>query len=130
MNMDDNRIIRLCLLGSVASIIILYFAVMQVNSQAVKVGDITANLAGSVVNVTGYASNVYLHKNGHVFFNLKEGEDKVRVVIWESDVEQLLYSGVNITGIENGDKIQIVGTVQMYKGEPEIIPVRAQVRFV
>ena len=128
--MDDRKIIRLCLVGSVVSIIALYFAVLQVNSQSVKVGEITGNLAGNVVNVTGEVSNLYLHKNGHIFFNLKEGADKVRVVIWESDVEQLLYSGVNITGINNGDKIQIVGTVEMYQGEPEIIPVRAQVRFL
>jgi exonuclease VII large subunit len=101
-----------------------------VNSQAVKIGEITGNLAGNVVNVTGEVSNLYLHKNGHIFFNLKEGVDKVRVVIWESDVEQLLYSGVNITGIKNGDKIQLVGTVEMYQGQPEIIPVRAQVKFV
>ena len=128
--MDDRKIIKLCLLGSVISIIVLYFAVLQVNSQSVKVGEITGNIAGNVVNVSGEVSNLYLHKNGHIFFNLKEGQDKVRVVIWESDVEQLLYSGVNITGIKNGDKIQIVGTVEMYQGQPEIIPVRAQVRFV
>jgi len=128
--MDDKKIIKLCLFGSVLSIIVLYFAVLQVGSRNVKVGEITGNLAGNVVNVTGYASDVYLHKNGHIFFNLKDLEDKIRVVIWESDVEQLSYSGVNITGIKNGDKIQIVGTVEMYQGQPEIIPVRAQVRFV
>jgi len=127
---DDKKITRLCLVGSVASIAILYLAVLQVDSQAVKVGDITESLAGSVVNVTGYASNVYLHKNGHVFFNLKEGEDKIRVVIWESDVEQLKYSGVDVAGMKEGDKVQVVGTVQMYQGEPEIIPVRAQVKFL
>jgi DNA/RNA endonuclease YhcR with UshA esterase domain len=128
--MDDRKIIRLCLVGSVLSIIALYFAVLQLDYRSVKVGEITGNLAGNVVNVTGYASDVYLHKNGHIFFNLKDGEDKVRVVIWESDVEQLEYSGVNITGMSNGDKVRIIGTVEMYKGEPEIIPVRAQVSFV
>ncbi|MCX6814848.1 MAG: exodeoxyribonuclease VII large subunit [Candidatus Aenigmarchaeota archaeon] len=128
--MDDKKIIKLCLAGSVLSIIVLYFAVMQVGSQNVKVGEITGDFSGKVVNVTGEVSNVYLHKNGHVFFNLKDREDKIRVVVWESDVEQLLYSGVNITGIRNGDKIQIVGTVELYRGEPEIIPVRAQVKFV
>ncbi len=128
--MDDRKIIRLCLAGSVLSIIVLYFAVLQIGSQAVKVGEITGDLVGNVVNVTGEVSNLYLHKNGHVFFNLKEGESKVRVVIWESDVEQLRYSRVNITGIKNGDKVQIVGTVEMYQGEPEIIPLRAQVKLV
>ena len=128
--MDDAKIIRLCLIGSVLSIIVLYFAVLQVGSMSVKVGEITGNLAGNVVNVTGEVSNLYLHKNGHVFFNLIEGGDKVRVVIWESDVEQLRYSGVDMASVENGDKVQIVGTVEMYQGEPEIIPVRAQVKLV
>lgn len=128
--MDDRKVVKLCLAGSVLSIIALYFAVLQLDYRSVKVGEVTGNLAGNVVNVTGYASDVYLHKNGHIFFNLKDGQDKVRVVIWESDVEQLEYSGVNITSLENGDKVRIIGTVEMYKGEPEIIPVRAQVRFV
>ena len=128
--MDDRKVVKLCLAGSVISMIALYFAVLNLDYRSVKVGEITGNLAGNVVNITGYASDVYLHKNGHVFFNLKDGADKVRVVIWESDVEQLEYSGVNITSMENGDKVQIIGTVEMYRGEPEVIPVRAQVRFV
>ncbi len=128
--MDDKKVVRLCLIGSVLSIVGLYFAAMNLEYRSVKVGEVTANLAGNVVNVTGYASDVYFHKNGHIFFNLAEGKDKVRVVIWESDVEQLEYSGVNITGIKNGDNLQILGTVQMYQGKPEIIPMRAQVSFV
>jgi len=128
--MDDAKIIRLCLAGFAISMIALYFSALQVGSRSVKVGEITGNLAGNVVNVTGEVSNLYLHRNGHVFFNLKEGADKVRVVIWESDVEQLSYSGVDMASVENGDRVQIVGTVEMYQGEPEIIPVRAQVTII
>ncbi|HJW96635.1 MAG TPA: exodeoxyribonuclease VII large subunit [archaeon] len=130
MEMDDRLVIRICLIGSVLSMIVLYFAALSLGSESVNVGDISGNLAGRVVNVSGYASEVYLHKNGHVFFNLREGQDKVRVVVWESDVERLAYSGVNLTEIKNGDRIQIVGTVEIYQGEPEIIPLRAQVKVV
>lgn len=128
--MDDRKVIRICLIGSVLSVVLLYFLVLQVGSQNVKVGEITGSLAGSTVNVTGEISSLYLHKNGHIFFNLKDGEDKVRVVIWESMVEELRYSGVNVSQIKNGNKVRIVGTVEMYQGEPEIIPVRAQVRIL
>jgi len=128
--MDDRQVIRICLIGSVLSIILLYFAALSLGSENVKVGEITGSLAGRVVNVSGYASEIYLHKNGHVFFNLRDGQDKVRVVVWESDVERLAYSGVNLTEMKNGDKIQIVGTVELYQGEPEIIPLRAQVKFI
>ena len=128
--MDDAKIIRICLIGSVLSVVLIYFMVLQVGSQAVKVGDITGSLAGSTVNVTGYVSDVYLHKNGHIFFNLKDEQNKVRVVIWESMVEELRYSGVNVSRIRNGNRVQIVGTVEIYQGEPEIIPVRAQVKLL
>ena len=130
MKMDDKLVIRICLIGSVLSIIALYFAAFSMGSESVKVGEITGNLAGMVVNVSGQASEIYIHKNGHVFFNLREGKDKVRVVVWESDVERLAYSGVNIMQLRNGDRIQIVGTVEIYQGEPEIVPLRAQVRIV
>jgi exonuclease VII large subunit len=129
-DMDDKKVIRLCLIGSALSIIALYFISLQITSDVVKVGDITEQLAGKTVNVTGQVSSLYLHKNGHVFFNLIDGEDKVRVVIWESMVEQLKYSGMNVSEINNGDKVQVVGTVEMYQGEPEIIPVKAQVRIL
>ena len=128
--MDDKQTIRLCLIGSVICIIAIYFLALQVGSQSVKVGEITGDFAGRAVNVTGDVSNLYLHKNGHIFFNLKEGQSRIRVVIWESIVEQLAYSGVNISKIKNGNRVQIVGTVEMYQGEPEIIPLRAQVMFV
>ena len=126
--MDDRKIIRICAVGSVLSVAVIYFLVLQVGSQSVKVGQVTASLAGSTVNVTGYASDVYLHRNGHVFFNLRDERDKVRVVVWESIAEELGYSGVNISAIKNGDRVQVVGKVEMYQGKPEIIPVRAQVR--
>jgi DNA/RNA endonuclease YhcR with UshA esterase domain len=35
-----------------------------------------------------------------------------------------------MTSVENGDKVQIVGMVEMYQGEPEIIPMRAQVMLL
>jgi len=128
--MNDKQIIRLCLAGSVLSIIAIYFIGLQVGSQSVKVGEITGDFAGRAVNVTGEVANLYFHKNGHIFFNLKDEDSKIRVVVWESVVEQLGHSGVNISQIRNGDRIQIVGNVEIYQGEPEIIPLRAQVRFV
>jgi DNA/RNA endonuclease YhcR with UshA esterase domain len=128
--MNDKQIIRICLIGSVICIIAIYFIALQMGSQSVKVVEITGDFSGRVVNVTGDVSNVYLHKNGHVFFNLNEGRSKIRVVVWESIVEQLSYSGVNISKIKSGERIQIVGTVEMYQGEPEIIPLRAQVWLV
>jgi len=128
--MDDKQVIRVCLVGSVLSIIAVYFLAIQMGSQNVRVGEITGDFAGRAVNVTGEVANLYFHKNGHIFFNLKDEDSKIRVVIWESTVEELKYSGVNISQIKNGDGVRIVGTVELYQGEPEIIPLRAQVRLV
>jgi DNA/RNA endonuclease YhcR with UshA esterase domain len=128
--MDDRVVIRLCLIGSLVSLAAVYFLGLNLEPPSLKIGEITGSLAGRTVNVTGYASDVFFHRNGHIFFNLQEGEAKVRVVIWESVVEQLRYSGADISSLKNGDLIQIVGTVEMYQGEPELLPVRAQVRLV
>ncbi len=128
--MDERLVTKLCLIGSALSIAVIYLLLIQMEYRTVNVGDVTAELAGSSVNVTGYVSSIYFHKSGHVFFNLIDGEDKVRVVIWENIAEQLGYSGLDATKIKNGDSIQIVGTVELYQGEPEIIPVKAQVRLL
>ena len=127
--MDDSQIAKLCLIGFGISLVAIYIILLQMEPQSVGVGEVTDQLAGKTVNVTGRASDVYFHKAGHVFFNLVDGEEKVRVVIWENIAEQLSYSGVDLTRLKNGQKVQVTGNVEMYKGEPEIVPVRAQVKI-
>ncbi len=128
--MDDKTLVKVSLIGSVIGIIVLYFAVLNINSNSVKIGEISGNLVGSVVNVTGTVESVYKHKNGHLFVNLKDETGKIKVVIWSDTVEGMRLAGVNVSEIKKGSKLQVTGTVEMYKGGMEIIPLRSQIRLV
>lgn len=130
IKVDDKKVINFCLIGSVIGIISIYIISLMMGSEQVKVEDITSNMVGKVVNVKGEVSDIYFHKNGHVFFNLKEGGSKVRVVIWENIAEQMKYSGIDIYNLKNGDRVEITGTVELYRGEPEVIPIKAQVKVI
>jgi DNA/RNA endonuclease YhcR with UshA esterase domain len=130
MKVDDRQIARICMVGFAISLAAIYVIILQMEPQVVEVGEVTGLFSGKTVSVAGQVSSLYFHKSGHIFFNLMDGKDRLRVVVWENIVEQLRYSGTDLTTLKNGDSVQVTGTVEMYKGEPEIVPVRAQVKIV
>lgn len=122
--------LRISLIGSILGLIALYFIVLNISSVHVKIGEVTGKLIGSVVEVEGEVKDFYEHKNGHFFFNLKDDTGEIRVAIWENVVEELRLSGVNISEIRNGARMEITGTVELYRGELELIPLRSQVKII
>ncbi|MCK4496879.1 MAG: exodeoxyribonuclease VII large subunit [Candidatus Aenigmarchaeota archaeon] len=128
--MNEERMLRISLIGSILGLIALYFIVLNISSVHVKIGEVTGNLIGSVVEVEGEVKDFYEHKNGHFFFNLKDDTGEIRVAIWENVVEELRLSGVNISEIRNGARMEITGTVELYRGELELIPLRSQVKII
>lgn len=128
--MNEERMLRISLIGSILGLIALYFIVLNISSVHVKIGEVTGNLIGSVVEVEGEVKDFYEHKNGHFFFNLKDDTGEIRVAIWENVVEELRLSGVNISEIRNEARMEITGTVELYRGELELIPLRSQVKII
>lgn len=127
--MNDRQLMRLCFLGSMAGIAAIYLVSLQIESSPVGAGEVTSGMTGSVVKVRGEVVDLYRHSNGHVFFSVRDDTGKVRVVLWQNEVERLELSGFNASGIRNGLSAEVTGTVEMYRGEPEIIPVRGDVKF-
>ena len=137
--MNEDQLFRTSLIGSILGILVLYFIainipVTDVNSGEVGGNWITGSFAASVVKMKGEVKDFYEHSNGHYFFNLEyetdDGMKEIRTVMWQRDVEILRLSGVKVDEIRNGAMIEITGTIEMYKGEPELIPLRSQVRLL
>lgn len=51
--MNEERMLRISLIGSILGLIALYFIVLNISSVHVKIGEVTGNLIGSVVEVEG-----------------------------------------------------------------------------
>ncbi|MFC2143777.1 exodeoxyribonuclease VII large subunit [Candidatus Aenigmatarchaeota archaeon] len=132
--MNEDQLFRTSLIGSILGILVLYFIAMNipatdVNTDEVGSNWITGSFAASVVKMKGEVKDFYEHSNGHYFFNLEyetgEGKEEIRTVIWQQDVEGLKLSGVKMDEIRDGTVVEITGTIEMYKGEPELIPLRS-----
>lgn len=130
IGMKEEEMMRICLAGSIIGILVLYFIALYLPSTEMDIGEVTGNVIGSVVKVEGQVEDFYEHRSGHYFFDLADGTGKVRVVVWEQMVEELRLGGVNVSDIRDGARLEITGTVERYRGELELIPIRSQVRII
>jgi DNA/RNA endonuclease YhcR with UshA esterase domain len=127
--MNDAQLMRLCFLGAFAGIAAIYIASLYIEPGQLGAGEVTADMAGISVKVTGEVIDLYIHKNGHIFFSVRDDTGKVRVVLWQDEIEMMELYGFNRSLIRNGVYAEVTGAVEMYRGEPEIIPTRGDVKF-
>ncbi|MCK4335957.1 MAG: exodeoxyribonuclease VII large subunit [Candidatus Aenigmarchaeota archaeon] len=127
--MNENILVKISVIGVSVSLVLLYIITSQNLSFHVNIGDIDRSFTGKTVNVTGEITGMFRSK-GHVFFDLKDDTGKVKVVIWEDILEFLEINNVNVSEISNGNEINIIGNVQLYRGELEVIPIRGNVNIM
>ncbi len=129
MYIDDSKLIKLCIAGAVIGIVILYLFAGTITSNPVKLGEINSNNVGNIVSVSGQVSGLS-ESSGNMFFTLKDYTGEVKVVIWSDTLEELELSGFDVKEIKNDVKLGIVGTVEIYKGGLELIPLRSQIKIL
>ena len=120
--MNEQQLMRVSFLGSVAGIVAIYIVVLNISIPATSIGEITGAFVGSDVNVTGDVSDVYRHANGHIFFTLDDGSGHIKVVLWDDVVSEMERRGRDASLIKDGTFLNVVGEVTMYRGELEVIP--------
>ena len=113
---------KICLAGTIAGIVFLYFAVTNLYVSHYRIGDITTAHIGTLVNISGNITDIYIHKNGHIFFTLEDETGRIKVVLWSSVVDGMKRNGVNVSKIKPGTKAQLTGNVKLYRGELEVVP--------
>ena len=127
--MNENVLTKISIIGVFICIVILYVITGQSVSSHVDIGDVDRSFIGKTVNVTGEITGVFTSK-GHVFFDLKDNTGKVKVVLWRDVLELVEMKNVNISEIKNGEKMNIIGNVQLYKGELEVMPIHGNVNIM
>lgn len=83
MRMKESALIRICLLGSIAGIITLYFISFMMVAEELGAGEITQGYIGRKVKLSGVVEGLREHMSGHIFFGIRDETGSVDVVIWE-----------------------------------------------
>ncbi|MFY9984486.1 MAG: OB-fold nucleic acid binding domain-containing protein [Chthoniobacterales bacterium] len=77
-----------------------------------------AQHVGQTVSVEGTITKVFRSKNGNTFLNFGGDYPNVTFVVWiPQDAPEA--ADPNLTNLQ-GKKVKISGTVQLYRGKPEI----------
>ncbi|MCK5023608.1 MAG: exodeoxyribonuclease VII large subunit [Candidatus Aenigmarchaeota archaeon] len=127
--MNERNVTRISLVGSFTCIIILYIFTIVNFTPHVNISDIDKTFIGKSVNTSGEISGLYAN-NGNVFFMIVDGKNEIKIVIWQDTLKMLSAKGQNISEIKNGNYVNIVGSVELYKGELEIIPTHDNVNII
>ena len=127
--MDEKRLVKISVIGVSICLVALYIISAQGFSFNVKVGEIDRSFMGKTVNITGKITGMFTNK-GHIFFDLEDETGKVKVVLWDDTVELLRINNVNVSKISNGETLNVIGEVQLYRGELEVIPIRGNVKIM
>jgi len=122
--MNEKKLVMISLPGAFVCLIMLYIVSLNQAYFHVNAGDITGEMVGKVVNVSGEVAGLW-ENNGHLFFRLEDDSGSVKIVVWRDFRELISEKGLN--EIKNGMELNVIGTVEIYRGELEVIPMRGMI---
>lgn len=118
--MDDSVLLKIAVLVSTIGLVMLFFVSSYARPPNVKIFEITYDDVGRYTVITGRIESKYVHKDGHIFFDLKDDTGKMKVVLFSSTAKTL--ESETLACLENGKNVEVKGKVDEYKGSLEIIP--------
>lgn len=128
--MKEKHLMIICVAGLFLCIAALYFFTTSMShSVHVNIGDIGKDWTGKDVNITGKITNLR-RSGGNIFFDMYDETGRIKVVLWNSTLELLKTSSMDANEMKNGKSVNILGSVEIYKGEAEVIPTLDHVKFV
>jgi DNA/RNA endonuclease YhcR with UshA esterase domain len=65
-----------------------------------------------------------------LFFDLKDETGSVKVVLWNNSLEFLEMKNISMSRVKDGDLVNMIGNVQIYRGEIEVMPIRENVNIL
>jgi DNA/RNA endonuclease YhcR with UshA esterase domain len=105
------NLIKISITVAIVGIIALFFIVKYQQQNTVKISDLEQ---GQIERITGMINSVYVSKDGHTFLKVTDSSGEISVVAFKS-------SNIDVYDLELGDQISVLGRVEEYKGNLEII---------
>jgi len=121
-------LIKISIIVVVFGLGLLYFISVNIGYQDVNIGELDNSHIGKLIQIRGNVTSVYGEDDK--FVDLEDGTGKIKVILWSDTLEQLRLSGINTSEIKEGVKMEVRGTVDLYRGEFEIVPIKSQIRIL
>ncbi len=123
--MNNKTLFKISLVLSFLGLIVLSVAYVKIEPDFTSISELTEEDIGDMVTVSGIVTEINTHKNGHYFLTVKYGKP-IKVVVWENIANRHKLMGLDISKTE-GETIEIIGKVEEYKGDLEIIAEKIKV---
>lgn len=108
--MEEKTLLKLCFLFSIVGIISLFFLNRFAQPEQVKISQLKEGM--NSVRVLGEIKSKYISKTGTTFLQLNDKSGAIKAVA---------FKGVSADSIQRGDFVEVIGEVQEYRGELEVI---------
>lgn len=119
--LSDRTLVRLCWVVGGVGIVGLFVVTQLIGPVNTSIKNINEASLGKTVSAYGKVDSFFT-KDGHVFLTLTDEGAKIKVVVFENQAKKMPFA----YNIRNGDIIKVVGKVDKYKGELEIIGERVE----
>ena len=111
----DNQIKRISFIIAVIGILGIAIASQFIDAEKLGIKDIDDSKLGRIVEVNGTISS-YSTKDGHVFIDLTDGQNKVQVVMFERTAR----NQKSVYDLKKEYNVTVTGKVLLYHSDLEI----------
>lgn len=124
--MDERLLKRLCIVGSLLSLVCIFILSYVVQPQETEVCALSAGHVGKMVSVSGTVGRVTLSE-GNFFFTLSDSGCEVRAVMWKDTASAMSMRGADPHVVSENANISISGNVEARAGALQIVVSRPPV---
>ena len=109
---SDSQLIKLSLFITIIGILTIFILTLFIKPLEISISEISTSHFGREIITNG--TIISYSSNGNIFMTISDGKSEIKAVIFENNA-------ANAYNLNNGDRILILGEVNNYKGELEII---------
>lgn len=107
--MKQKTVYKISVFLAVIGLTLMYASSLYIETEKSDIGDIEKSWTGRTVKIEGNITS-YSRSGGNAFMDVKDTSGSIFVVDFESD-----------TDLEEGDRVEVTGNVELYEGELEVI---------
>ncbi len=119
--MEDNQIFKIALLTSIIGLVGMVAFAGQVVPKEVKIKDIDRGMLDEDVSVEAVVQDVGRSQKGDTYFlDIMDDTGKTTLIIFSGTATDLQKENISVQNLDKR-RINIVGTVNEYKGSTELV---------
>jgi DNA/RNA endonuclease YhcR with UshA esterase domain len=119
--MEDNQIFKIALLTSIIGLVGMVAFAGQVLPKEVKIKDIDRGMLDEDVSVEAVVQDVGRSQKGDTYFlDIMDDTGKTTLIIFSGTATDLQKENISVQNLDKR-RINIVGTVNEYKGSTELV---------